>query len=221
MMNFKILFTVLFFAVQIGIAQEEELKELQVIGTVTDSENKPIKGVLVYVDSVKTGVKTNKMGYFTLKLNSGTKLISFFSPDYGINDINYTSQNRINFAFMENPKRISKKSLAALGYKNTNRKTKRSAASNDDVVYTDIYQMIVAKVPGTQVVGNKVRLRGNAISSVNSGIEPLFIVDGTTTSSIDFINPMDVKSIRALKDESASFYGTRGASGVIIIVLKK
>lgn len=217
-MNVKILFTVLFFALQIGVAQEEEIKELQVIGTVTDSENTPIKGVLVYVDSIKTQVKTNKMGFFTLKLNSGAKLISFFSPDYGIYDVNYTSQKRIEVSFQENPKRITKKDLAALGYINANKKAK---LSRDNVVFTDIYQMIVARIPGAQVVGNKVRLRGTSIASANAGLGPLFVVDGTVTSSIDFINPMDVKSLRALRDESASFYGARAANGVILIVLKK
>ena len=79
--------------------------------------------------------------------------------------------------------------MAALGYINANRKAK---LSRDDVVFTDIYQMIVARIPGEQVVGNKVRLRGTSIASANAGLGPLFVVDGTVTSSIDFYGSFDL-----------------------------
>ena len=53
------------------------------------------------------------------------------------------------------------------------------------------------------------------------GTDPLFIVDGSAVSSIEWINPHDVKSIDVLKDAAAtSIYGSRGANGVIIINLK-
>jgi len=46
-------------------------------------------------------------------------------------------------------------------------------------------------------------------------------VDGNAVSSIEWINPNDVKSIDILKDAGAtSIYGSRGANGVIIINLK-
>lgn len=61
-----------------------------------------------------------------------------------------------------------------------------------------------------------------AISSVpiDASTDPLFVVDGTVVGSIDWINPLNVKSINVLKDASASIYGSRGANGVIIINLK-
>ena len=71
--------------------------------------------------------------------------------------------------------------------------------------------------------------RGDLTSSVSSvdinentvGTDPLFIVDGSAVSSIEWINPHDVKSIDVLKDAAAtSIYGSRGANGVIIINLK-
>jgi len=39
-------------------------------------------------------------------------------------------------------------------------------------------------------------------------------------SSIDGINPNEVKSIEVLKGTSATIYGSRGAAGVILIYLK-
>lgn len=85
--------------------------------------------------------------------------------------------------------------------------------------YRDIYEMIQGKCSGVQVEGQKITIRG--ISTIYAGTDPLFIVDGAAQSSIDWINPQDVKSIDVLKDAGAtSIYGSRAANGVIIINLK-
>jgi TonB-dependent SusC/RagA subfamily outer membrane receptor len=70
-----------------------------------------------------------------------------------------------------------------------------------------------------QVSGKSITIRGR--NSINSGGQPLIIVDGIMTSSLDNITPQMVKSIEVIKDASASIYGTRGANGVIIITLIK
>ena len=85
--------------------------------------------------------------------------------------------------------------------------------------YRDIYEMIQGKCSGVQVEGQKITIRG--VSTIYAGTDPLFIVDGAAQSSIDWINPQDVKSIDVLKDAGAtSIYGSRAANGVIIINLK-
>ena len=78
--------------------------------------------------------------------------------------------------------------------------------------------MIQGKCPGVKVEGQRIIIRGE--STIYAGKDPLFIVDGATVNSIDWINPYDVKSIDILKDAAASIYGSRGANGVIIINLK-
>jgi len=90
---------------------------------------------------------------------------------------------------------------------------------NQNDTYRDIFNYIQGKVPGVVVKGEKVYIRG--INSINSGTDPLFIVDGTPFEDISWINPHDVKSIDVLKDSSAtSLYGVRGANGVIVITTK-
>lgn len=86
-------------------------------------------------------------------------------------------------------------------------------------VYRDIYSYLQGRVAGVIVQNGKVYIRG--ISSINSGTDPLFIVDGIAVEDISWINPHDVKTIDVLKDSSAtSMYGVRGANGVIIITTK-
>jgi len=78
--------------------------------------------------------------------------------------------------------------------------------------------MIAGKVPGVDVSGKKIRIRG--INSMVSSNDPLFVVNGLPMSSIDHIPPQVVESISVLKGPSATIYGSRGINGVIVITLK-
>lgn len=91
--------------------------------------------------------------------------------------------------------------------------------SEDIGSYSDIGEYLQGRVPGlvVQKVGGSYKYSVRGINSINSGTDPLFIVDGTAVHDISFLNPRDVKSVSVLKDASASIYGTRGACGVILI----
>jgi len=61
-------------------------------------------------------------------------------------------------------------------------------------------------------------------NSINSGTEPLYILDGAAISASDFntINPSDIESLTVLRDASStSIYGARAANGVIVITTKR
>ncbi len=66
----------------------------------------------------------------------------------------------------------------------------------------------------------KVQVRG--LSSLNAGASPLVVVDGhPVPDGLAFVNMSDVESVEVLKDAaSAAIYGSRGASGVILITTK-
>lgn len=92
-----------------------------------------------------------------------------------------------------------------------------------------VVRLLAAKVPGVWIVrtadgGIAVRLRGQ--SSVLASTEPLYLIDGIPiqpgpNGSLTGINPRDIETIEVLKDAaSTSFYGLRGANGVIIIKTK-
>jgi TonB-dependent starch-binding outer membrane protein SusC len=72
--------------------------------------------------------------------------------------------------------------------------------------------------------GIAVRIRGNG--SINASMEPLYVIDGLAIQpgpggALVGINPHDIESIEVLKDAaSLSFYGMRGANGVIVIKTK-
>ncbi|MBW3655085.1 MAG: SusC/RagA family TonB-linked outer membrane protein, partial [Gemmatimonadetes bacterium] len=97
-------------------------------------------------------------------------------------------------------------------------------------------QLIQGKVAGVQGVtsgepGGGTNLRVRGASSVSASSEPLIVVDGIPLPAggglsagrnpMNFINPQDIASITVLKDAaSTAIYGSRGASGVILIETK-
>ena len=93
-----------------------------------------------------------------------------------------------------------------------------------------IERALAAKVPGVYISHTEdgsiaIRIRGN--SSISGSNEPLYVIDGTPVNagpggSLTGINPKDIASIEVLKDAvSTSFYGVRGANGVIVIKTKR
>ena len=92
----------------------------------------------------------------------------------------------------------------------------------------DATQLLQGKVGGLVIArpganpngGFNIRLRG--LSTVGASTEPLIVIDGVLGGDLNSVEPQDIESIDVLKDGSAAaIYGTRGASGVILITTKK
>lgn len=79
--------------------------------------------------------------------------------------------------------------------------------------------ILEGSVPGLNVYNDQYRIRGGA--SLNSGNDPLFIVDDFEVEELP--ENMDlIESITVLKDASATaIWGSRAANGVIVITTKK
>jgi TonB-dependent SusC/RagA subfamily outer membrane receptor len=86
----------------------------------------------------------------------------------------------------------------------------------DDVSsYSNILDYMQGRIPGVNITGNQVIIRG--INTFYGSTDPLFLLDGVPidVSSVTMINPQDIAIIEVLKGPEASIYGSRGANGVI------
>lgn len=62
------------------------------------------------------------------------------------------------------------------------------------------------------------------ISSLNASSDPLYVIDGMVSNSVQFrnLNPNDIEAVSILKDAQATaIYGNRGSNGVIVIRTKQ
>jgi len=115
----------------------------------------------------------------------------------------------------------------------SNKETTQAAKENHTIIKRPTADVTLAsmmrRLPGVHVRGDGtnaiIRIRGGSGSFVSSN-EPLFvlndqIIQGGYSSIASSIDPTEVKTIEVLKDiNSLSFYGSRGANGVIKIIMK-
>ncbi|WP_431210878.1 SusC/RagA family TonB-linked outer membrane protein [Puia sp. P3] len=112
---------------------------------------------------------------------------------------------------------------------------KVDAADVKDINATEFGQKLQGKVAGIQIQqtsglpGQSIVFRIRGAASLNSGNQPLVVVDGQPVNSdatggtgdINLINPDEIESYSVLKDAAAtSLYGSRASNGVILITTK-
>jgi len=182
------------------------------------------------IDGESTGVQTRKNGTYKLKIKPDTRSIGAYTTNMGSVVTLYDGLSVIDLVLDGrdmmpgyNPETPDGEKEIDVGYATVKKRNLTTdvgyinGQADENSGYTNIYDMIRGKVPGVQVTGNKITIRG--INSLMLSTDPLFVVDGIVVSSIDNINPRDVKSISVLKGSDASIYGSRGAGGVILITL--
>ncbi len=182
-----------------------------VTGKVVNYKNKPVVGAVLYLDSTATNMITNKSGGYSLIVPDSIKNIKVYYKKLGWLSSAYAKESTMDFMYLVTAP--ADQSLTPPNGLNPDK-------DKTTVSFRTIYDMMRGRIAGVVVQqDNTIIVRG--INSIRNNSEPLFIVDGNFVQSIDFVVPNQVLSITVLKDAEASIYGSRGASGVIVIKLKK
>jgi TonB-dependent starch-binding outer membrane protein SusC len=124
--------------------------------------------------------------------------------------------------------------VAATAEKERQKRADRAGRSlnADDIRASDVTrveELFAGRFPGVQVLrhpGGGISLRIRGATSVLGSNEPLYVIDGFPIEAppggaLVGLNPADIQRIEVLKDiGSTSFYGMRGANGVVVITTK-
>ena len=207
----------------------------QVSGRVLNATDKtPLPGVSVLLKGNTTGSSTNAAGEFELSVpttGGGTLVFSFV----GFESVEQLlgASTTVDVQMKEQAQDLNE--VVVVGY-GTQRKRDITGSvasiSAEQVAETPIAradQILQGRVSGVQVTqtnsepGGNVSIRIRGTNSINTGNEPLFVVDGFPgAGDLNSINPSDIESVEVLKDASATaIYGSRGANGVVLITTKK
>jgi TonB-dependent SusC/RagA subfamily outer membrane receptor len=225
-MKIKILFLILLsLLLSTGGYAQKSNKNVVVSGLVTDANQQPVKGVKIFVDNIDTKVVTDRKGRYKVKISPDAGIISTYTSSGGMTNISVNGQTTVDFTLPGSGKtqnnNDSKKAKSAntVPVESQNngamKFNKIEGDINKNSRYTTIYEMLIGTVPGVEVNGKQITIRGR--SSFLGSTQPLFVVDGVIVGSIDDILPIDVKSIEVIKSSSAAIYGSRGSNGVIVI----
>jgi TonB-linked SusC/RagA family outer membrane protein len=198
-----------------------------VTGIVYDSNRNPLPGVTVVLKGSSTGTFTNSEGKFTIMIDSDEDIIVF--SFIGMKTIEEIVGDRATVEVVMEEDLVQLDEIIAIGYM-TQRKADLTGAvsvitkSNlENNSYSNVLKAIQGKVAGVNILtdgdpASDVNINIRGITSINSS-SPLLVIDGVaSTSNLRDLNPNDIESIQILKDAaSASIYGSRAASGVILV----
>ena len=238
-----ILFIFLFYSFQV-FGQNE----MKVSGTVTDENGDPLIGANVIEKGTVNGTVTDLNGTYSLTVSGPQSTLVFSFIGFLKEEIRVNDQTQINMTLVPDLQELDE--IVVIGYGTVKKSNTLGAIASvsgddiDDLPVSGIDQALQGKAAGVQVInssgapGGKVTVRVRGMSTLNSGAEPLYVVDGVilgdnsfgkadgqvpdNKTGIGFLDPNSIASVEVLKDASATaIFGARGANGVVLITTKR
>ena len=219
---------VFLFLVAFANAQTVEIK-----GIVSDSKTKSgVSGVNISLKNTKKGVATDLNGNYSIKVNVNDSVV-FSSIGYVSQEFKIEKSQILNISLLEEANKLEEV-IVNIGYGTQKRKNVTNAISTiksdafDDRPLFNVGQALQGNAAGVNViqpsgkpgVGLDIRIRG--LSSINSGNNPMFVIDGVQTYDSNGISTDDILDIQILKDATATaIYGVNGSAGVVLITTKR
>ena len=212
---------------------------------VSQDDGEPVIGATVRVAGTNVATVTDADGRFSLALPSGAKEVKVSYVGMLDQTVRAQGSNMV-IKLMPNDNTIDE--VVVTGYGVTRKAAFTGAAS---VISKDIVgkrndanpiKSLEGTVPGLQLTTTSgqpgapqtIYIRGR--NSINSGTQPLYVIDGipfnadpvgarmdegVTLSPLANLSSNDIESITVLKDATAtSIYGSRAANGVVVITTK-
>lgn len=193
---------------------------IDLVGSVMDKYGAPVKGAMVFIDSVNTNIKTDKKGFYEVEIDSAAKNLTVYSKQYGLLSMDYTGQKRVSFLYKDDSKPLKKSALKSLGFNVSNRIPSNAEYEN----FATILEILDKRFYYAKVTNGQVKI-GKGTNQFAGDSNPLVIVDGQQMpiSVLTTIPTIEVESIRVIHQgsEAAEYGGLRAANGVILIALKE
>jgi TonB-linked SusC/RagA family outer membrane protein len=222
-----------------------------VSGTVTSSEDaSPLPGVNVVVSGTTNGTVTDASGHYSLSVPQEGGMLIFSFIGFQSQEVEIGTRSTVDVQMTQDVTQLSEIVVTALGIEKEERSLGYAVTSvnNEELIKTQSPSALNAlqgKVAGVNITSasgapgasSRIILRG--FSSLGGANQPLFVVDGVPINNgvvnsddlnggLDFgnrindLNPEDIESVSILKGASGTtLYGSRAASGVIVITTKK
>ncbi|WP_246202417.1 SusC/RagA family TonB-linked outer membrane protein [Spirosoma agri] len=209
------------------------LVDIPITGKVIDSETQTaLPGVNIIIKGTGTGTTTDTEGNYKISVPNASATLVFSFVGYNSQEVKVNNRSTVNITLAPDAKALGE--VVVIGYGTVKKSDLTGAVATIkgeelmDKPVPNVSQALQGKIAGVEVSVNsnapgaaaKVRVRG--LGSINSNIDPLYVVDGVIGVDGNSINPNDIASLEVLKDASSTaIYGARGANGVILITTKR
>lgn len=225
-------------------ARTPVLKEpVRIRGKVTDSRNQPLPGVTVRIKGTNLGTSTDVDGTFQVSVPDLQQTLIFTFVGMKAQELNLNGKTELTITMEEMAAEMEE--VVVTGY-STRKVSEMTGAVQqfkgkevaNSAVGGNLMNALRGHTTGLQITGSEgtpgtdgdLLLRGVGTlyseNSVNtSSSTPLIVIDGVITdyTSINgIVSSSDIADITVLKDAaSTAIYGSRAATGVIVVTTKK
>lgn len=206
----------------------------KISGVVKDAQGEPMIGVSVLEEGTQNGTITDFNGNYVLEVQNGKAALVFSYIGYVSKKVSIGNLSVVNVALDEDVQRLD--DVVVVGYAIGNKRSVSGAVEKVkkedmnsgvvteplDAVKGKVAGVVISNVGGDPTSDMNIRIRGT--TSLSGGNDPLVIIDGVfgDLSMLNAISPSDIESLTILKDASETAqYGSRGASGVIVVTTAK
>lgn len=219
----KLFFIILsIFACVAVFAQKQ--KDVPFNGVVADILGQPLKGARVWVVNPDYYTTTDKKGRFGLTnvkttdtLHVKYKKMLYLIPVDTMKSVRVRLADELKFEVRQDEELVN----TGFGFVKRRESCNSTTGISGEVLVrtgrTDILEALQGLVAGLTMVNGKPVIRG--IGTINTPIEPLYLLDGIEVPSFSFVNVYDVDRVEVLKD--ANMYGVKGANGAILVTTKR
>lgn len=222
------------------------IEDIEISGKITDENGEGLPGASVVVKGSTVGTTTNIEGDYKFSAPADATLVISY-VGYVTQEVLAGSRNVVDVQLDLDASQLEE--IVVVGYGTQSKRNLTSAVSSisskqiEEMPVVGVDQAIQGRAAGVVVTkqtgepGGGVTIRVRGTTSIGSGNDPLYVIDGvpinnTQTSNVNIgegrvngmshLNPSDIESIEILKDAAAaSIYGARAANGVVLITTKR
>ncbi|MNX24504.1 Vitamin B12 transporter BtuB [compost metagenome] len=209
-------------------------QDVTVNGMINDESGMPVPGATVVLKGTTKSTASDFDGKFQIQVpSSGVLVVTFI----GYAAVNEAVNGRTKITIQLKPESQSLNEVVVVGYGTQKKAVVTGAISSvkaadlEKVPNGRVEQALQGRVAGVTIASSSgqpgsastIRIRGITTFG-DGGNNPLWVVDGNVVDAggIGYLNQSDIESIEVLKDAaSAAIYGTRAATGVILVTTKK
>ncbi len=196
----------------------------------------PLKGATVSVKGTSIATSTDDGGNFRINPPNRKAILVISHIGMATQELSIPDNNTLNVQLEEKARSVIEE-VVVVGYGTQRKAVVTGAISSvkakdlENVPSNRIEQALQGRVSGVTIAQNSgqpgsvstIRVRGITTFG-EGGNNPLWVVDGIVVDQggIGYLNQSDIESIEVLKDAaSAAIYGTRAATGVILVTTKR
>lgn len=209
-------------------------QDVTVNGIVNDESGMPVPGASIVLKGTTKSAASDFDGKFQIQVPSnGILTVTFI----GYATVTEAVNGRTKITIQLKPESQSLSEVVVVGYGTQKKAVVTGAISSvkaadlEKVPNGRVEQALQGRVAGVTIASSSgqpgaastIRIRGITTFG-DGGNNPLWVIDGNVVDAggIGFLNQSDIESIEVLKDAaSAAIYGTRAATGVILVTTKK